>query len=195
MNALRRLVLLALLLGIPGGPVLAGDELRVDDAWGGAGERNYANFRIGGTTSTRRAEMCLEVSPHRLVSAEACGSGATWFHHDASPQVMHLRAFLRLASERGSLGSIEPRLGLGVAELQVGEDRGGLYFTGTGPDGVETAGPELTASARLLVPVAGGFELLGHLDAAAAWLPHAPKLRTPESAALLSLALTIGFGF
>ncbi len=162
---------------------------------GRVSDRNYANFRVGATSATNRAEMCLEVAPLKRLSFEACGTGATWFHSDAAPQFMHLRAHVQVASIKTRAGWLQPRIGAGVAELQVGEDDGGLYFGSTGPRGVETAGPEVGASARLLTPMWGGLELISQVDATVAYLPYAPQMLLPMEKVQPQVTFTLGFGF
>lgn len=158
-------------------------------------DRNYANFRLGASAATDRSMMCMEVSPLARVGLEACGTGATWMHNDSAPNMMHLRGFFRIGSYKTPIGFLQPRLGAGVAELAIAEDEGGLYFTGTDPNRIETAGPELTASLRLLTPIYRGFELVTHIDATAAYLAHAPKLVRPMDEVQPGLTVSVGFGF
>ena len=186
-------VTILLLAGLAAAPVHA--ELPVAHQVGSLPERNYVNFRVGASGATARSEMCLEAAPLRNWSLEACGNGGTWFHSDNSAAWMHLRGFYGLRGMRLGAMTLQPRLGLGVAELQIASDDAGMYFTGTGPRGVETAGPEATASLRLLAPVWRGFELLAHLDVTAAWLPHARELVLPRAPIQPNATLTLGFGF
>jgi hypothetical protein len=159
-------------------------------------DRNVVNFRVGATSAAGRPQMCLEGSPHHRIGLEACGTGATWFHNDdASPQLMHLRANVRVASFRLGKTWLQPRISAGVTELQVGEDAGGLDFFGTGPSGVETAGPEVGASLRMLAPIWGGLELIGQIDATVSYLPHAPQMVRPQPVVLPTATVTFGFGF
>ena len=158
-------------------------------------DRNYANFRVGASGATDRAEMCMEISPHSRIGFEACGSGATWLHNDNAPDMMHLRMLFRLASFRTPIGFLQPRLGAGVAELAIGADEGGMFFSGVGPTKVETAGPEATASLRLLTPVYKGFEVLTNLDFTAAYFAHAGKLLQPRDSFQPGVTFTLGFGF
>lgn len=157
--------------------------------------RNYGNLRIGASTSGRRATLCLELSPHELLSVEACGTGSGFLHQEPEPEVAHFRTHFRLTSWKTPLGWLQPRLSAGFAELQVGEDGSGFHFTGTGPGGVETAGPEVGASLRALLPVAAGFELVGELGVSAAYFHHAPALLRPQEALQPSASLTFGVGF
>lgn len=158
-------------------------------------DRNYANFRLGASAAADRAEMCMEISPHERIGFEACGTGATWLHTDNAPDMMHLRALFRIGSYKTPVGFLQPRVGAGVAEIAIAADEGGLYFSGVGPTAVETAGPEATASLRLLTPVYGGFELLTNLDFTAAYFAHAGKLLKPRDSFQPGMTFSLGFGF
>jgi hypothetical protein len=157
--------------------------------------RNYGNLRIGASTSGRRATLCLELSPVELLSVEACGNGSGFLHHDPEPEVAHFRAHFKLASWKTPLGWLQPRLSAGFAELQLGEDAGGFQFTGTDPTGLATAGPEVGASLRALLPVVAGFELVGELGVSTAYFRYAPALLRPQEALQPSASLTFGVGF
>lgn len=157
--------------------------------------RNYGNLRIGASTSSRRPTLCLELAPLELLSVEACGNGSGFLHHDDAPEIAHFRALFKLTSWKTPLGWLQPRLGAGFAELQVGPDGGGFYFQGTGPMGLDTAGPELGASLRALVPVSLGLELVGELGVSAAYFRYAPQLVRPQDALQPHASLTFGIGF
>ncbi len=157
--------------------------------------RNYANLRLGGSTSSRHATVCLEVSPLEWVGLEACGNGSGFLHDDDAPEVAHFRTNMGLALWKADALWLQPRLSVGFAELQVGEDTGGFDFAGTGPTGVATAGPEVGASLRALLPLTGGVELLGELSVGTAYFHHAPQLVRPQSAWQPSALLTLGIGF
>jgi hypothetical protein len=133
--------------------------------------RNYANMRIGPSSSSSRPQLCLEVSPIDLIGLEACGTGSGFLHKDPAPEIAHFRTKVKLATWKTEIGWVQPRIGLGFAELQIGEDASGFDFGGTGPTGVETAGPEL-----------GAFS-------------HAPRLLNPQPALQPSVSFTLGFGF
>lgn len=157
--------------------------------------RNYGNFRVGASLSARRPTLCLELSPLEMLSVEGCGTGSGFLHHDPEPEIAHFRAHLRLTSWKTDAGWFQPRLSAGFAELQVGEDVGGFHFNGTGPTGVETAGPEVGASLRALLPVYSGFELVGELGLNLAYFRHAPRLLRPQSTWQPGASLSFGVGF
>lgn len=186
----------ALVLGLGVAPAAQAESARVT-ASGQREDRNIVNFRVGATSAAGRMQMCLEGSPHELLGLEACGTGATWLQNDSAPepQLMHLRANVRVLSMALFGGYLQARVGAGVTELQVGDDAGGLDFTGTGPFGTETAGPEVGGSLRMLAPIWGGLELIGQIDATLSYLKYAPKLVSPQPAVFPSLTATVGFGF
>jgi hypothetical protein len=51
--------------------------------------RNYGNFRIGASLSTRRPTLCLELAPLDRLSVEGCGTGSGFLHQDPEPEVAH----------------------------------------------------------------------------------------------------------
>ena len=158
-------------------------------------DRNHASFRVGAASGVSRPQLCLELSPHERIGVDWCGTGATWLHNDDASDMMHLRMLFRVGTWKTPFGYLQPRLGAGIAEFAIGADQPGFNFSGVGANGVETAGPEATASLRLLTPLAGGFELLTHIDATAAYFAHAPDMVVPQSSFQPGLSVTIGFGF
>ncbi|WP_257462038.1 hypothetical protein [Archangium lipolyticum] len=183
------------LLVLMGGMARAEDTLGVDATVRGAPPRNYGNLRIGASTSSQRPSLCLELSPLEMLSIEGCGTGSGFLHHDPEPEIAHFRSWLKLTSWKTELGWLQPRIGAGIAELQVGQDGAGFSFSGVGPTGVETAGPEVGASLRLLVPLVGGTELVGEVGMSAAWFRHAPQLVKPQSSFQPSASFSLGVGF
>lgn len=188
-----RLSLAVLLLG--GGAARAEQAAATAESALEGAPRNYGNLRIGASTSSQRPTLCLELSPLERLSVEACGNGSGFLHHEAVPELAHFRAHFTLTSWKTPLGWLQPRLSAGFAELQVGEDGSGFYFEGTGPSGVETAGPEVGASLRALLPVSAGFELVGELGLGAAYFHHAPRLLQPQAALQPTASFTLGIGF
>ncbi|HEX8440004.1 hypothetical protein [Archangium sp.] len=178
-----------------GAAARAEEPLGVEDTARDVAPRNYGNLRIGASSSSRRPALCLELSPFELLSFEGCGTGSGFLHQDPEPELAHFRSWLKLASWKTELGWLQPRLGIGFAELQVGQDGTGFHFSGVGPSGVETAGPEVGASLRMLFPVVGGVELVGEVGLSAAWLHYAPQLALPQSSFQPSASLSLGVGF
>jgi hypothetical protein len=159
--------------------------------------RNWGNLRVGGALGggSGRPEICGEFAPLTFLSIEACGTGAGILHHEAINQAMHFRAKAVLLRIEAGVLLLEPLLGAGMIELQVGEDDGGFRFGDTGPRGVETAGFEAMGGLRALLPVGAGFELVGELSAGIGYTPHAPDLVLPQPVVPVFGALTVGVGF
>ena len=161
----------------------------------GRAPRHYGNLRIGAASSSARPELCLELSPIELLSVVACGTGSGFLHKDPAPEIAHFRANVKLMSWETPVGFLQPRVGLGFAELQVGEDSPGFYFASTGPTGVETAGPEVNLSLRCLTPLVVGLELVSELNFNAALFVHAPQLVRAHSVLQPSFSVSVGLGF
>jgi len=157
--------------------------------------RDFVNLRLGASTGSKRIEMCLEVSPLEAWSLEACGTGSEILHHEDSPELAHFRGKYSLTNWKTEIGWLQPRVGVGFTELQIGRDDPGFQFLGVGPRGMETAGPEASFGIRGLYPVLGGFELVGELSFSMAWLRYAPLLATPQSQFQPAVSLTVGGGF
>lgn len=127
--------------------------------------RTWATFRVGPATSAVHPQMCAEVTPLAEVGLEACGTGAGFLYDDGAREIAHFRMKGRLGAvdvhPAGETLRVEPWVAGGFAEMQIADDAPGFDFAGTGPFGVETAGPEAGASVRVLYPVALGVELVG----------------------------------
>jgi hypothetical protein len=182
-------------LALMAGPAWAAEPVGVSDTARELAPRNYGNLRIGASSSSRRPALCLELSPLEFLSIEGCGTGSGFLHHDPEPEIAHFRSWLKLTSWKAGPGWLQPRLGVGFAEMQIGEDGSGFQFSGVGPDGVATAGPEAGASLRLLLPTVGGVELVGEVGMSAAYFHYAPLLRVPQSAFQPSASFSLGVGF
>ena len=159
--------------------------------------RNFVNLRIGSTSANRNShpEMCLEAAPMSFFSVEMCGTGTGIFHTDPAPALMHVRTKIRAVQVDFEDWFLTIFGGVGFAELQVGEDAPGFIFNGVGPQGVETAGPEVSAHVRALIPVFGGVDLMTELSLSGAYLPYAPDLVTSLDPFQPAFSFTIGAGF
>lgn len=169
--------------------------------WTGLGRidgalRHVGNLRIGSASGLAdgRPELCLELSPWQPIALEACGNGAGFLHREYRPELAHFRARWRLLQWTLPGATLEPQLGAGFAELQIGEDAPGFAF-GRVAGGTATAGPEAMAALRALWPVGGGFELLADLSGGAAWLPAAGQLAVAQSVFHPFASFSIGVGF
>lgn len=160
--------------------------------------REWASLRVGASSGDAEGHpsVCLEVSPLSFLSLEGCGTGSGFLHNSSQPELAHFRSKLALGTFQSDRAWFRPQLALGFAELQVAEDEPGFDFSGTGSNGVETAGPEVGASIKMLVPVNGGFEIVGDLGVGVAYMRHAPRLaRDPAGPVIFSAGATLGFGF
>lgn len=159
--------------------------------------RNFGNFRAGAGSSSENGHpyLCLEGSPLWFVALEACGTGSGFLHEDEAPETAHFRTKLSPRSFAWREGFLQPHLDVGFAELQIAEDTGGFDFAGTGPEGVETAGPEAGLGMRLLYPLSRTVEIVGDAAVSYAWMPHAPELVDPHSEHQVTASFTLGVGF
>lgn len=159
--------------------------------------RNFGNFRAGAGSSSESGKpyLCLELAPFSFLAVEGCGTGSGILHDDDSAETAHFRTKLRLANFLWRESFLQPHVALGFAELQVGEDSPGFDFAGTGPDGVETAGPEAGVGIRMLRSLGSGIEFVGDVGVAYAWMPHAPELVEPRSRHQVAATFTLGVGF
>jgi hypothetical protein len=185
----------ALLLALLASTLCSAQPTSLFKELGKTAPRNFGNLRIGATSGGARPQLCLELAPLDLLSAEACGTGSGFLHHDPAPEIAHFRVNLKLTTWETPVGFLQPRAALGFAELQVGEDGAGFDFAGTGPSGVETAGPEVGLSLRCLTPVVAGFELVSELSFSTAIFAHAPRLLRPQAVLQPTLSVSIGVGF
>jgi hypothetical protein len=158
------------------------------------------SFKVGGATGAAKPVMCAEVNPLEELGVKACGTGAGFLYDDGSRETAHFRAKGRVTTfdvdtPLDESVSVKPWVSVGFAEMQLADDAPGFDFLGTGPFGVETAGPEVGAHVRALVPVALGVELVVETGVGLAWMPYAPRLVEPQTALQPSASLTIGAGF
>lgn len=159
--------------------------------------RHWANLRIGGAVGagTGRPEVCGEFAPLSFLSVEACGTGAGILHGEPVDEASHYRIKLALLRLRAGPFLLEPIVGAGLIELQLGEDDPGFVFGGVGPRGVETAGFEAMGALRGLLPIGSGFELVGEFSLGMGYTPHAPDLVRPQPMTPVFASLTVGTGF
>lgn len=175
--------------------VLAADPVTTATTKKTSPSRNYVNFTVGAANNATRPTLCIEGSPIDLLALEMCGTGTGFLHNDPAPEVAHFRSKWKLTEWQTPIGYLQPRLGFGFAELQIGEDAQGFQFFGTGSDGMATAGLEAGASLRALFPVYEGFELIGEFSLSGAYLPFAPRLIRPQNSFQPTAAFTLGVGF
>jgi hypothetical protein len=162
------------------------------------GLRTYVNLRAGvsaQSAGTGRANLCLETAPLDRFSIEACGNGSGFLDNDPTPELAHFRGYWKAAWWKKNDYVFTPRIGAGFAELQVGEDAPGFRFNGVDRNAASTSGPETLVSMQMRRPVGAGFEVVGDLQAGAAYLAHAPELKLPSTEVQPFAALTLGMGW
>jgi hypothetical protein len=158
--------------------------------------RTYVDVR-GGVSTTNEAgmpEVCFEGSPLKFLTLESCGTGAGLWRDDQGRQMMHIRA--ELQPFRFVLGGValDPQLGLGFAEMQIGEDEPGFRFDSANGK-MDTSGPELTLSLNAKVPMQLNLELVAELTSGLAYFPNAGELASPQEQLQPFTSLSIGLGF
>lgn len=168
--------------------------------------RTWIALKAGGASQSlaRRPTLCLEVAPFARLSVEACGTGSGFLHNDSQTSLTHFHLkyqfwHTRLEGSGSTRNWLQAFGHFGFAEMQRGADRLGFTFD-EARDAVETAGPEVGASLRLLSPLPYGFHAQLTLQATLAYLPHAPELIPSPSGGKLSpfqpeFQFTVGFGF
>lgn len=157
--------------------------------------RTMLQLRVGPTSSALRPQVCAELAPLQWLAVEACGTGAGLWHADGG-EIAHFRGSAQLATTPLSGGWLAARATAGFAELQVsGEDEAGFDFLGTGASGGSTAGAEGGLGVRWTRELSGDFELVLDALGSLAWLPFAPKLKSPRSVWQPVVGLSVGVGW
>ncbi len=162
---------------------------------GGTGPVHHLNLRVGAasTDANGRPTLCLEAAPPWILSVEGCGTGQGFLHDEAGRELAHFRAKLAFDLGESEGEALRLRVGLGFAELQIGDDDPGFVFSRADP--VETAGPEAPLSLQGLLALGRGFELVANLVAGLALLPRAGTLRVPQSEWQPFAGIEVGAGF
>lgn len=159
----------------------------------------------GGVASggTAPLQVCAALMPapvelgelRSAFGVEACGNGSGFLHHESAPEIAHFRGRFRVTSVETGLGYLEPTLSAGFAELQLGPDAPGFSFTGAGPGGMDTAGPEVGAALGWALPLGLGLEAVAELTLNLAYFAHAPQLADPHDPFQPSVAVSAGVGW
>lgn len=157
--------------------------------------RTFLDLRLGATSTETWTQICAAGYPLEMLAIEACGNGSGFLHAEAAPEIAHFRGKARLLQQALGPVYVEPWIGFGFAELQVGADASGFDFFGTGPTGVETAGAEASGTLRAVLPLPIGFEVVGNLDLSVAYFPYAPELVRPMSPWQPTLSADLGIGW
>lgn len=173
-----------------------GSDSSIFDFERAATTRTYVDVRGGMATTNEAgiAEVCFEGSPLKFLTVESCGTGAGLWRDDQGRQMMHVR--VELQPYRFVVGGValDPQLGVGFAEMQIGEDEPGFRFDGASGK-MDTSGPELTLSLSAKVPLQLDLELIAELTSGLAYFAHAPDLAVPQAELQPFTSLTLGLGF
>ncbi len=158
--------------------------------------RTYVDVRGGFSTTNADGipEVCFEGSPLSFLTLESCGTGAGLWRDDQGRQMMHVR--VELQPYRFVLGGValDPQLGLGFAEMQIGEDEPGFRFDDANGK-MDSSGPELTLSLNAKIPMQLDLELVAELTSGIAYFPSAPDLAAPQEELQPFTSLSVGLGF
>ncbi len=142
------------------------------------------------------AMICAEVAPHPNVAIEACGTGGGFLYPEVGDEMMHVRAEASVPLARRGRGELWFQPGLGMAELQRGEDEPGFRF---GPARASNqrdgAGLEASLSVKGRWWVGDWAYLVGEVSTGAAWIEAAPVILEQESTVVPFVTATAGFGF
>ena len=125
---------------------------------------------------------------------EACGTGYGFVHQDLGTDFVHFRGKQQFFDVQFSQASLATQLGFGFAEIQIGADKLGFQFSGSG-DGIETAGPELSSSLQWMYQLGKGAEVLIDMNAGAAYFPHGPDLLEPQPKLFPFWEISTGVGW
>jgi len=155
------------------------------------------NLRIGGASSDHigRPIICVDVRIVSELALESCGSGAELLHHEEGRQLAHVRATWALLHGALPGGGGRLRAGLGLAELQIGDDRPGLQLGALDDDRTAVAGPEAVAQAQYLAPLGRGIEAVASVTTGVAYFAHARELGEPQHPVQPFVSVEVGLGW
>lgn len=156
------------------------------------------DLRLGAQTSSpiEHPYVCVEGYPLARVSLEACGNGSGVIHHDDVPDLAHFRARATLLEHNEGRNHVGMVVGVGFAELQVGEDAAGFAFgEARSPDQTSGAGPELSLSGKARHWFDPRAYLVLDLNVGGALIPAAPVIMGGGDAMVPFGSATIGVGF
>ena len=157
---------------------------------------HHVNLRMGysSATSNGRPTICLEGFFLSAFAIETCGTGYGFVHQASGRDFVHFRGKWTVLSKEYPHAKIQGQLGAGFAEIQIADDALGFQFGGTG-NGVETAGPEISASLQWLRQFGPQTELIVDANAGAAFFYYGPELVEPQERFFPFLEMSIGLGW
>lgn len=158
--------------------------------------RTYIQLRGGAATSNEAGmpEVCMEGSPLKWLTLETCGTGAGIWRDDGGRQMMHLR--LELQPYRFVVGGValDPQIGVGFSEMQIGADEPGFRFDSANGK-MDTSGPEMSLSLQAKVPLQLDLEFVGELTTGMAYFANADELAAPQNELQPFAGVSLGLGF
>jgi len=185
---------LTFLVMLPAASAQSRDQQPGDDRSTTAGV-HYLNLRVGGGSGGAMGKpvICVEARVWTRLSLETCGTGAGLLTELSGTDIAHFRAKVAMRQWAAHGGIVRVQLGLGFAELEVGDDDPGFDFGGG--SGVETAGPEASTAVQYLASLGHGVEAVASLSAGVAYFAHGPDLAISQRAWQPFVGLEIGAGF
>ena len=153
-------------------------------------------MRMGVSTATSNGQptICLEGTPLQNIAIEACGTGYGFVHRASGTDFVHFRGKWSLLHRKGANSHLQGQLGLGFAEIQIGADELGFQFGNAG-GGVETAGPEISASMQWLHAFPANTELVFDINIGSAFFYYGPELIIPQQQVFPFMEMSIGWGW
>ncbi len=140
--------------------------------------------------------ICAELAAHRNFDVEACGTGGGFLYPEAGEEMMHIRAEGQIPLWERGRGELWFQPGLGMAEIQKGEDEPGFRFgPASAADQHDGAGIEASASLKGRWWIGDWVYLVGELSAGAAYIAAAPVVLDQDSEIVPFVTGTIGVGF
>ena len=158
--------------------------------------KNHLNMRMGLSTATSNGHptICLEGVPLEKISFETCGTGYGFLHRESGTDFVHFRGKWSLFQRNEAHSLLQGQLGLGFAEIQIGDDELGFQFTNTG-GGVETSGPEISASIQWTRILSANTELVFDINIGSAFFYYGPELIIPQQQVFPFMEMSVGWGW
>ena len=153
-------------------------------------------MRMGISTATSNGQptICLEGIPLENLAIEACGTGYGFVHRSSGTDFVHFRGKWSLLHRKDAHSHLQGQLGLGFAEIQIGADELGFQFSNAG-GGVETAGPEISASVQWMRVLPSKTELIFDVNIGSAFFYYGPDLVIPQQQVFPFMEMSIGCGW
>jgi hypothetical protein len=166
----------------------AADPVTYVDATGGFSSAN----------SDGPAIVCMGVNPWWRLSLSACGTGSNVWREGSGREMSQYLLNFRVARFSFAGLLLEPLVGAGFAELQLGDEPPGFAFgDAQRVDGnnVSTAGAAGAATLRIVKPLPLGFEALGRLTGGVGYFSEAGRLYVPQREFQPFFNFSLGVGY